>query len=307
MPTTTGRETRSSGGGLLLTGEDIRPDGGSPAVLETPQGPTPPRAPVASTLGPPAALAALEVRMAIELMAYLAYSALPFLMRRGDGHPVMVLPSFAAGAASTVPLRWVLAGQGYSVHGWGEAADRDRAARTVEDLPRRLLALHDRHGARVSLVGHRDGGNWARDLARQHPFAVRQVITLGTPFRLRPGDAFAAERRTGPQPGDHDSRVSSRWTDVGEEPPLPVPVTSIYSRADGVAPWQAGLEAGGPGRENVEVVTGDRGLDHSLPAWFVVTDRLAQRDGSWRPFCPPPFTGHVFPTPADWQPGCHRS
>lgn len=304
MPMTTERGTGFSGGPPLLSRVEPGADVPSSAPVGTPSVRAPARVP--GPLEPAAAFAALEVRVAFELMAYLAYSCLPYPMPRGHGHPVMVLGPIAVGDAATLSLRWALTGQGYFVHGWGQGADR-APAKAAEDLPRRLLALHDRHRTSVSLVGHRDGGNWARDLARQHPSAVRQVITLGTPFRLRPRDAVAAERRTGPQSAEHDPRASARWADVADGPPLPVPVTSIYSRADGVAPWQAGLESAGPRRENVEVVTGDHGLDHSVPAWFAVSDRLAQREGTWRPFCPPPFTGRVFPTPADWQPGSDPS
>ena len=55
----------------------------------------------------------------LEAAAFVA--AAPLLRRttrRGDGHPVLVLPGFTADDASTVPLRWSIRGQGYSTHPW---------------------------------------------------------------------------------------------------------------------------------------------------------------------------------------------
>ena len=106
----------------------------------------------------------------------------------------MVLPPFSADDSNTAPLRWVLDGHGYAVYGWKQGPNLSRTRRIVDGLPRWLIELHERHGAKVSLVGHSGGGNWARDLARQYPAAVRQVITLGSPFRLRPGDGTRADR-----------------------------------------------------------------------------------------------------------------
>ena len=143
---------------------------------------------------PSARLAALGDAGRFEFLAFMASSPLLYMLRPGDGHPVMVLPPFVADDAYTLPLRWVLEGQGYQVHGWRQGANLSRTPKIVDGLPRWLLELHERYGAKVSLVGHSGGGNWVRDLAREYPFAVRQVITLGTPFRLRAGDATQADQ-----------------------------------------------------------------------------------------------------------------
>ena len=52
----------------------------------------------------------------------------------------------------------------------------------------RLQALHHDHGRTVSLVGGGSlGGIFARELAREFPSAVRQVITLGSPIPAASG------------------------------------------------------------------------------------------------------------------------
>jgi pimeloyl-ACP methyl ester carboxylesterase len=214
----------------------------------------------------------------------------------------MVLPPFVADDAYTSPLRWVLGGQGYAVHGWRQGTNLSRTRKIVDGLPRWLLELHQRHGAKVSLVGHSGGGNWARDLAREYPFAVRQVITLGSPFRLRPGDATQADRLADMLLKDQVPEDPSALIDEEDRPPLSVPVTSIYSRTDGVAPWEAALESEGPRRENIEVVGSHCGLAYNPPAVFAVCDRLAQPEGDWRPFRPPSHARRLFPTPAYWHP-----
>src|ERR1700722_1383580 len=42
---------------------------------------------------------------------------------RGDGHPVIVVPSFLRGDGHTQPLRRFLAGCGYAVEGWAQGTN----------------------------------------------------------------------------------------------------------------------------------------------------------------------------------------
>jgi hypothetical protein len=82
--------------------------------------------------------------------------------------------------------------------------------------------------------------------------------------------------------------------------PIPVPSTSIYTRADGVVAWRACLEEDGGQRENVEVNTTHIGLGFHAPALWVIADRLAQSPGTWKPF-------HPGSTIAPWFPSASRS
>src|SRR6516164_9814012 len=112
------------------------------------------------------------------MTAFLASSPLLRVLGHGDGHPVLVLPPFTSDDASTQPLRWVLRSQGYWVHGWRLGWNLGPMAETVDGMHARLQALVDHHGRTVTLIGHSLGGIYARELARRHPDAVRQVITL---------------------------------------------------------------------------------------------------------------------------------
>ena len=65
---------------------------------------------------------------------------------------------------------------------------------------------------------------------------------------------------------------------------LPVPTTSIYTRADGVVRWADCLNHDTETSENVEVYGRHCGLGFNLAALIVVADRLAQPLDRWQPF-----------------------
>jgi hypothetical protein len=64
---------------------------------------------------------------------------------------------------------------------------------------------------------------------------------------------------------------------------LPVPTTSIYTRADGVVRWADCLNHDTETSENVEVYGSHCGLGFNLAALIVVADRLAQPLDRWQP------------------------
>lgn len=238
-------------------------------------------------------------------------SSVPLLaaLPRGDGHPVLVLPGLGGGDFSTVGLRTVLRGLGYQAHGWRLGRNVGPTAQAVSGIRDRLKELADRSGTGVSLIGLSLGGNYARQLARRTPKAVRQVITLGSPIALGRKTA----RR---QPGaDHRpaNRLYDDWSDFPRWPhfaewarwytrlqteapnlplepshtPLPVPTTSIYSRLDGIVGWRVCLNDPGPRAENIAVAGSHIGLAHHPAVLWAIADRLAQPAGQWSPFHPP--------------------
>jgi pimeloyl-ACP methyl ester carboxylesterase len=242
-------------------------------------------------------LGVLEQQRAMaELAGYVV--SLPVLRRmpRGDGHPVLVLPGFLASDRSTVALRSALRSRGHAVHRWGLGRNLGPRPAVAEALVDRLDGLHRAAGRPVSIVGWSLGGMYARVLARRRPEAVRQVITLGSPFRMRPGDL----------PGSTfdalDPQLRAARRDEAEGLPLPVPSTAIYSRSDGVVRWQLCVESHRHRAENIEVVGSHCGLGHNPAAVLAVGDRLAQAECSWRPFSPPRHMALLYPPPA-WWPG----
>jgi pimeloyl-ACP methyl ester carboxylesterase len=158
----------------------------------------------------------------------------------------------------------------------------------------RLDSLADRHGRPVTLVGWSLGGIFARDLARRTPGSVRQVITLGSPFRMASTDQSRAHRTFERYSHLHVAPLALPLE--GDRGPLPVPSTSIWSRYDGIVHWQACRETPGARAENIAVHASHLGLGHHPAVLYAVADRLAQPDGTWRPFRAPLALRPVFPS-----------
>lgn len=241
----------------------------------------------------------LESRAVLELGAFAAAVPALQLTPRGDGHPVLVLPGLGATDESTRPLRWFLRTRGYDVSGWGLGRSTGFARGVRSGLEDRLRALADRHGRSVSLVGWSLGGIYARELARRSPELVRGVVTLGSPFRSLAGATRSSVAlQDTPLDRDHSEQVRR---DIGRDDGGTggVPSTAVYTRTDGVVRWQACLESAGARRESVEVVGSHVGLGHNPAVLVVVADRLAQGEGTWRPFAPPRGLARLFPGGAD--------
>jgi pimeloyl-ACP methyl ester carboxylesterase len=212
---------------------------------------------------------------------------LPALRRlpRGDGHPVLVLPGFLAGARSTGLLRWFLADRGYAPVAWRLGLNLGWYDVLGEAMNAHVRELHSRAGRRVSLVGWSLGGVYAREIARQLPDLVRQVITLGSPFRGR-GTGHRAGRLYASIAGERPEDVDPELLERLEHPP-PVPCTAIYSPSDGVVSARAASESLEHDRvENVAVHGSHFGLGANPGAWVTIADRLSQAEGTWRPFSP---------------------
>ena len=211
---------------------------------------------------------------------------------RGDGHSVLVLPGLVAGDASTALLRRYLAAQGYDPHGWKQGINRGPRAGVQQRMLEQVLDLHAKSGHTVSVIGWSLGGVYARELARQAPQAVRQVITLGSPLR------GASTATNAWRVYEVASGLSAHATDEhrNSEAP-PVPCTAIYSRTDGIVAWPCSLEDESPQTESIEIVGSHCGLGHHPAALYAIADRLAQPEGSWAPFDRSGWRRAVYGTP----------
>ena len=198
--------------------------------------------------------------------------ALPRLLRapRGDGHTVVDIPGWKAPELSGAPLRAYLRLLGYDAHGWGFGTNTGDPARDVKRLTRSVLELADRNGP-VSLVGWSLGGVIAREVARKHPEAVRQVVTYGTP--VVGGPRFTAVARAyGPQASVASRAVADR---LDLESPIQVPLTVVFTRRDGIVAWEACIDRHSPHAEHVEVSSTHIGMGLDPDVWRLVADRLA--------------------------------
>jgi pimeloyl-ACP methyl ester carboxylesterase len=236
-------------------------------------------------------LASEGPRAVAELGLYQAFR--PWLARapRGDGHRVLVLPGMGADDRSTRPLRRFLAELGYDVHGWGLGTNLPSPALIdrLRDRARAVVAGAG-PGATISLVGWSLGGIYAREIAKATPERVRQVVTLGSPFRATPDEESNVDvllRRFAPgREGDREARRR-----LGDEVPLPVPSTSVFTRFDGIVPWRACVDVTTGPHESLEVTGSHCGLGHHPAVLWIVADRLAQPAGQWHPLKVPPAMG----------------
>lgn len=245
---------------------------------------------------PAAVLTALEpTRAWVEFGAYMSTWPALRLAPRGDGHPVIVLPGFFAGDPSTRTLRNYLRSLGYAVSGWSLGRNTGPTRAILAGMDRLVTSTIDQYGAPVSIIGWSLGGIFARQIAGRRPDDVRQVITLAGPYRLTPGDRTRATRLYDRFAHMHVASSDFPGRD-GSWRQLPMPATSIYTRSDGIVPWQTCTEPETALSENIEVVGSHCGMGHHPAAMYAVADRLAQPVGAWSPFRPPKLIRYLYPS-----------
>jgi pimeloyl-ACP methyl ester carboxylesterase len=248
-----------------------------------------------SYVPPPSLLLALTEahRAAIEVtFLYLTRRTLHKLAPRGDGHAVMVLPGFLGGDGYNSALRRFLTGLNYAVHGWGMGRNLGPRDGVLEGLQQRIHDLADRYEGPVSLVGHSLGGIFARELAREYPDKVRQVISLGSPFgEGRMTASIPARLFTALNPPDElpiDQDLLSRTP--------PVPTTAIYSKGDGIVNWQTTFQKEGHAQtQSIRVRGSHCGMTLNPSVWLLVAECLATHPNNWQPFARGSWRNLVYP------------
>jgi hypothetical protein len=70
------------------------------------------------------------------------------------------------------------------------------------------------------------------------------------------------------------SRAAARADDV------------LLQRDDGIVAWRSCLADDGPFAENLAVASSHCGMGHHPTVLLAIADRLAQREGGWRPYVP---------------------
>jgi hypothetical protein len=202
----------------------------------------------------------------------------------GDGHPVIVYPGLGAGAFTTSQLRGHLKACKLDVRDWelgvntGPEGDMDN---WLQPLVESVVKLHASAGRRVSLVGWSLGGVYAREIAKCAPHAVRQVVTLATPFGSL-GDGNHAGTIFKLLGGDTSRLTRELQRKLRQRPP--VPTTSIYSKSDGLVSWRGCIEPPARNVENIAVDASHLGMTSHPQVLRIVADRLAQPEGKWRPY-----------------------
>jgi triacylglycerol esterase/lipase EstA (alpha/beta hydrolase family) len=185
---------------------------------------------------------------------------------------VIVLPGLGASNSSTFLLRRYLSWLGYSVEGWELGRNSGNVEQLLPQVAEHVQEVHKKTGLKVNLVGWSLGGVLAREVARDNPASVRQVVTMGSPVVGGPkytvfGNLY---RQRGVDVDAIEATVAAR-----ESNPIRVPVTSIYSKNDGIVGWQASIDRHSPQVDNIRVCATHLGLGISSDVFKILARKLA--------------------------------
>lgn len=202
----------------------------------------------------------------------------------GDGHPVMVLPGFMSTQKSTTILRNFISESGYDTYDWGLGRNVGKLE-YMELLLERLEAISQKTGQQVSLVGWSLGGVFARQLAKERPDLIRQVITLGSPFKdiIKPNNIeWVYSLISGGRKAKDINHALLKNLPL----PAPVPTTAIYSKEDGIVHWQTCMEDEDEMHQNIQVRGSHCGLGVNPSVLSIIADRLQRDRQNWTFFKP---------------------
>ena len=199
-------------------------------------------------------------------------------VKPGDGRPVMLIPGFLAGDRSMDVMRAWLRRNGYRPLHSGINLNIESSEVLVERLSLRLQAEFRANQRRVILVGQSRGGVLAFGLGGRFPDMVESVISLGSPLAdpldVHPSTMAAVHMarfmhavRRGPK------NLDARF-DAELQNPIRVPVTSLYSRSDGIVNWEACIR---PDADNIEVGGSHVGMGVNLKVYREIARILGRR------------------------------
>jgi len=169
------------------------------------------------------------------------------------------------------PLRWYLRRLGHEAVPWGLGRNLGNPEKLRHRFLEALAPMVARHGRPANLVAWSLGGTVAREAARLRPDLVHQVVCFGSP--LIGGPSYTRGRD---QAGEVAcARIEAVQEQLDREQPVQVPVTTIFSRVDGVVDWRASLDHYSPRAHHVEVRSAHLGLGVDPDVWLAVARALA--------------------------------
>lgn len=222
---------------------------------------------------PPSKLATLlEARAPLD--GLLLALRLPQLLQapRGDARPILLAPGYRADELSMWPMKRFLTRLGYDVYDWGLGRNQGNVDRLTGLVRQRVDEIFEqRDGDAVTLIGWSLGGTVMREVARFEPDTVREIITLGSPIVGGPKYTAVGLRFAGSMDLDAFELEVHNRNLIG----LTQPVTSIYSKLDGVVGWRASIDSYNPQARNIPVYSSHFGLGVNANVWRLIADILA--------------------------------
>jgi len=192
---------------------------------------------------------------------------------RGNGERVLVFPGFGAGDFSTLILRNYLGYLGYNSAGWQQGVNMGDVMAMIDQLTRAVRKEAERTQQPLILIGWSLGGYLAREVARELPGMVSQVLTMGSPIIGGPKyTRVAALFKSSGMSLD----MIEQAIEVRDQVPLTLPITNIYSKNDGVVAWEACMDHKSPAVEHFEVNATHLGLGISADVFRIVARQLGK-------------------------------
>ena len=223
-------------------------------------------------------------RALMELTTYFPFRLISNIPEDGDGHPVLILPGFMSTDKSTVPLRSFIQKLGYTVYGWGSGRNRGEQE-LLNEMILKVDYLYQIHNEPISLIGWSLGGVFARQIAKARPHNIRQIITLGSPFKgvLESNNATWILELL-----NKKKEIKINPDFLADLPlPAPVPTTAIYTKEDGVVPWRLCIEQiENDIHQNIQVRGSHLGLGINPSVLIIIADRLRLNEENWTKFIP---------------------
>ncbi|MEM9466595.1 MAG: alpha/beta fold hydrolase [Actinomycetota bacterium] len=219
-------------------------------------------------LRPPSSAARFgELRAGWQPLRLLAQS--PRLARRtATPRDVVLLPGFGTTDTVMYPLRGYLSAIGHTTHGWGIGRHGKDVEASVEQFTPTLERIAAAATHPPILVGWSLGGIVARETARENQDLVAKVISFGSPLG-GPRHTSASRVYDEDELRYIEGLIAERSVD-----PLTMPVTSIYSRRDGIVDWLSCVDQQTPQAENIEVGSTHVGYGIDPDVWRIVADQI---------------------------------
>ena len=220
----------------------------------------------------------LELRAPLDWATLLLHAPQLLSAPRGDGRPIILLPGYRTDETAMRPLGRYLRFLGYQVFDWGLGRNRGDVDGHAIAIGKRAAQIQgELRGEAPTLIGWSLGGVIAREAARLYEPHVREVITLGTPIIGGPKYTALAGRFARQAEMDLDEfehEVHAR-NEIG----VRQPVTSIYSKFDGIVDWRASIDTYNPQARNIEVYSSHFGIGINGRVWRLIADILAGQTG----------------------------
>lgn len=256
------------------------------------------------------------LRSAAQESAFRALWDVPRLLRHpvwhnadpgeGGGLGIVLVPGFGAGGFSLWPAGWWLSARGYRPVGSGVGMTVGCTAQLLSTLLHSTEEHAERTGRPVVLLGQSRGGGLARMVAARRPDLVHGLVMLGSPI-LDPLGAhpnvmrivrFLTRLAAAGVPGllDDDCLRGPCFEEHVQHlaEPLRVPAVSIFSRSDGVVPWELCQD---PYAECVEVHSTHTGMGFDPHVYELLGPLLADwATGTMRASSNSPSTTSSTPT-----------